>query len=251
MRRWIQRVVVLGILLAGATARASDTLPPERVFAQAAQAYDEERFADAQILYEQLKAQGYVTPEIYFNLGNTLIRQGQLGLGILNYRRAHVLRPRDPDIAANTRFALDLAGALAPAPSPADRVFSYLTMGEWTALALSCYWSAMLMACLYLVMRQRPRWCLRLSGFAVVGLLAGSAGMVAGHGWRERPEAVVLGRDVQSLFAPLENATAHFKLPEGSLVRLEEHSGEWVKVQAGDKQGWIHQSACRAVWPLR
>lgn len=59
----------------------ADPLPPERVFAQAAQAYDEERFADAQILYEQLKAQGYVTPEIYFNLGNTLIRQGQLGLG--------------------------------------------------------------------------------------------------------------------------------------------------------------------------
>jgi len=250
MKRWIQLVVALSSLLAGATARASDTLPPERVFAQAAQAYDEGRFADAQILYEQLGAQGYVAPEIFFNLGNALIRQGQLGLGILNYRRAHLLRPRDPDIAANTRFALDLAGALAPAPPPAGRLLSCLTMGEWTALALSCYWIAMLMTGLHLMMRQRPRWCLRIAGFALVGLLAASTGMVASHGWRARPEAVVLGRDVQGLFAPLENATAHFKLPEGSLVRVQEHSGDWVKVQAGDKQGWIRQSACRAVWPL-
>src|SRR5271165_2579987 len=46
---------------------------------------------------------GYSAAALY-NLGNSYARAGKPGLAVLNYERASLLAPNDPDIAANLRF---------------------------------------------------------------------------------------------------------------------------------------------------
>ncbi len=41
-----------------------------------------------------------------YNLGNSYARAGKTGLAVLNYERASLLAPNDPDIQANLRYAL-------------------------------------------------------------------------------------------------------------------------------------------------
>jgi hypothetical protein len=52
---------------------------------------------------------GYSAPALY-NLANAYARQGKPGLAVLNYKRAKLLDPNDPDIDANLRQVRQSAG---------------------------------------------------------------------------------------------------------------------------------------------
>ena len=54
------------------------------------------------------------------------------------------------------------------------------------------------------------------------------------------PAAVVIVVDVEARFAPLDDATVHFTLGEGSRVRVREDRDRWWLVERADgQQGWI------------
>jgi hypothetical protein len=55
-----------------------------------------------------------------YNLGNSYARAGQPGLAVLNYERARLLAPNDPDIEANLRHVRDAAHL----PSETKSVFA-------------------------------------------------------------------------------------------------------------------------------
>jgi len=69
-------------------------------------------------------AGGYSAAELY-NAANAYARAGNTGLAVLNYERAQLLAPRDPDIAANLRL-VRMTAHLPDAPSPAiERVLTW------------------------------------------------------------------------------------------------------------------------------
>ena len=114
-------IAVLSVLLL-ANARAAE---PE-IFAKAETAYKAGKFDEAAVAYDGILASGKFAPEISFNLGNVKYRQGKIGEAVLNYRRAWMLAPRDPDILANLHFALQRANA----PGPMRRRFSPASRGR-------------------------------------------------------------------------------------------------------------------------
>src|SRR3981189_1961517 len=57
---------------------------------------------------------GYSAAGLY-NLGNSYARQGKPGMAVLNYKRANLLSPNDPDIDANLSYVR--ASSHLPAPS--------------------------------------------------------------------------------------------------------------------------------------
>src|SRR6202044_2357015 len=52
---------------------------------------------------------GYSAPSLY-NLANSFARAGKPGLAVLNYERARLLDPKDPDIEANLRHVREASG---------------------------------------------------------------------------------------------------------------------------------------------
>ena len=216
----------------------------QQMFLEASQAYDANRPADAATLYGKLVDQGYESKELYFNLGNAFFKSGKIGQAVLNYRRAWQIAPRDPDIQANLRFATQSTAASTPAYSTPARLLFKLSKSEWITLATFSYWASATLLAFFLIMRnQRAVFARALA--ALLALLALSvAGIVHGVIARRTPEVVVVEPRQQALYAPLEGSKAYFAAPEGSIMRLEEESGNWVKVTTGPQSGYLPSKVC-------
>ena len=234
--------LILILALPGVTGRASEG-GPEALFQQGRTAYESGDYGQAAELYKQLLAQGYGAPEVHFNLGNTFFRLGQAGQAVAHYRRAQYQQPRDPDIRANLAIVQQQVGALPAEIKPWDQIAGHLSRSEWLYLMLAGYWLAAGLGILY-VLAGRKAWLLRGVGLALLLIVISSSGWWYWRKMDARPEAVVIQGGAQALFAPLESAMPHFTLPEGSLVHVQEQSGRWLKIQAGQQEGWVASSTC-------
>lgn len=233
------RALVAVLLLFAAGARGADE------FARAESEYKAGKFDEAAGLYRQILEGGQFAPELFFNLGNAVYKQGLVGEAVLNYRRAWMFAPRDPDIRANLRFAMEKAGAAGPDLSLPARALLKLGVPEWAALAMAAYWlaAALFIAC---ILRKRPQGLVKASAAAAAAGVVALAGLLQWRSLRSEPELVVKAR-VQALFAPMAESTPHFALPEGSIVRELDRAGEWVRVRSGPENGWIPAKNCERV----
>ena len=92
----------VGIVLFSATAWSQVSTEISR----ANQLYNQNQFDKAATIYEQVIDQGMENGHLYYNLGNTHFRLGNLPKAILNYVKAQNLLPRNEDVEANLNHAL-------------------------------------------------------------------------------------------------------------------------------------------------
>jgi hypothetical protein len=72
-------------------------------------------FATAARKYELVLDSGIVNGPLLYNLGNAHLQAGNLGLAILNYRRAEQFMPNDGRLQSNLRYARSLCRSQIPA----------------------------------------------------------------------------------------------------------------------------------------
>jgi hypothetical protein len=217
-------------------------------FLEAGRAYDEGRFPEAVRLYEDLIRGGHVSMEVLYNLGSAHAGDGRLGRAVLSYRKAWRLAPRDPDINANLRLALQAAGASEAELTGAEIVFTRLSEREWAGVAMAAWWTTCLFLSLALLRSERSIF-LRAAAVAAVLAFAALLGLRTWRGFERHPELVVLDDTRNALQAPQDSASPRFPLPEGSVVRAREYQGEWVRVSSGQLTGWIRRADCAPVLP--
>jgi len=108
-------------MLVTASAAAADTLPKEQITSLFTQANDAFRQANtatddpgkakslyekAVLGYEKIIREGRIeNPKLYYNLANAYLLQNDLGMAILNYRKAEKLDKTNSDIQKNLAFA--------------------------------------------------------------------------------------------------------------------------------------------------
>ncbi len=218
---------------------------PADDFKAANQLYDAGKYAEAAAAYEKIEPK---TANVYYNLGNAYYRDGQPGEAILNYRRARLLSPRDPDILANLRFTEQRAGVNeVNAPSRVwhrvlqTAVFSR-TLNEWAGYELGSIWLTVtaIAAARWL---RKGRTVLVVAAAACLAALALTAGALVYRVAlaRSAPTAVVVVKHTDARFAPLADATVHFPLEEGTAVAIKEDRGRWLFVERADgQQGWVN-----------
>ena len=218
-----------------------------RVFETAGGAFDEGRYPDAIDLYTSLLDQNVVASELLLNLGNAYFRSGRLSDAILHYRRAWYLAPRDADIRANLGFAMREANAVISPESPVRRVSRNLTVSEWCLVATLAWWMAGLAAVAAILKRNfRPVFG-RMAALILLVLIVALAAVWDGAKIRSGREQVIVRDNVEALYAPLEDAQAHFAVPAGSIVELRESAPPWAKVSVGNETGWIRTEAAKTV----
>ena len=67
--------------------------------------YEQGKYDKAMAIYQMVAEKSSYSGKIYFNLGNTYYRLGDLGKAIYYYRKAFELRPRDGDVEYNLMHA--------------------------------------------------------------------------------------------------------------------------------------------------
>ena len=122
----------IALLLAASLAHAAES---PATFESANNDFFQGKYSEAAHAYEAILVQrGYSAP-VLFNLANAQQRGGHVGQAILNYERAALLSPNDPDIAANLNVARQQAGVEPEHPSPVQMAARLLTLNTWFGVA--------------------------------------------------------------------------------------------------------------------
>jgi hypothetical protein len=180
---------------------------------------------------------GYAAPVLY-NLANAYARAGKPGLAVLNYERARLLDPNDPDIEANLRHLRETSGLPQDSRNLADRLVR-------AASPRTLAWIGVLglvMAGVSALVRVRSKTHRRkllltmLIGICLLGLGVGNALAL----WPVKSEAVVIVHSTPVRVSPVTTEQPLFVLPEGSIVSMgAEHDG-FVLIQAtAGRSGWV------------
>ncbi len=229
-------------LLALLLCLAALPLPAEDAWTLAKSAYDAGDFSAAAAHYQTLQANGHSSAALDYNLGNTFTRLGQIENAIRHYRRAEWQSPRDPDLLANFDRLRESSGAvIAPLPL-SRRIAAVLSPTVWQGL-----WFA---ACGLLaaigILRRHSKALRAASAWLIPALVLGLLVSLAGM-WASRPagifrEAVLRGNEITARFEPLDDATARFSLPGGSVVLLGESVRDWIEIHSAENRGWVKQN---------
>lgn len=257
MNRFLQIIAAGLFLLLGADALAapstptpaSDSQDPRAQFEQANQLYERQQFAQAAEAYQQLTQSGRATAALYFNFGNALIKSGQLGRAIINFRLAERLAPRDPDIKSNLRYARSLAtGARVDLPQW-ERFLRSITVNESTAVFVLAYWVWMGLLCAKI---SKPG-LIQSTWTRLAAALVLLSGLLLALTWTshfKRGTAVVIVKDAPVRYGPLEESQSSHSLPDGTELTLLDQKDQWLQVRdSSGRVGWVRRADLGLVQP--
>ena len=243
LRPVLTAAVWLGILTAGVSAGQG------AFFDEGNQRYQAGDFAGALEHYSRILTDGLESGELYYNLGNTYFKLGELGPAILYYERARRLMPGDDDLLAN----LDLARSLtADDVVPLAGFWLFRAVGWWVGLLPrpALVWLVALayltaMTALILVI-LRPATALTMWGRrvaitgATVAVVFGLNLTVRELGIGIAEEAVIMAEETAVQSAPSDSALQIFAVHEGTKVRIDRRSDAWIEIVLEDgKVGWV------------
>jgi hypothetical protein len=176
-----------------------------------------------------------------YNTANAFARAGKPGLAVLNYERARLLDPNDPDLDANLRHVREAAGLPPQARSRVDRLvgFSSPQFLAWLgALGL-------LVAGVSALLRVRAKahrgklLAAMLAGFCLLGLGVANAVSL----WPLMHEAVITVHSAQVRVSPVTTEAPLFDLPEATVVKLRAGHDDFVLIQtAAGRTGWVQRT---------
>jgi tetratricopeptide (TPR) repeat protein len=212
-------------------------------FTDANSAYRQGKYDAAIAGYHKALSAGYESGNLYYNLANSYVKKGELGKAILNYERARLFIPGDSDVRSNYEYALSLANGGSRSfgnrfEQLCSRLFDGMTV-DGLVILLSVIYILVLagfVVNLFLPAAQqftRPLTVILalLFLFAFVAFQQKAAYISTG--------AIVINKEANVKFEPLETATTYFKLSEGSNVEIIEKGGSWYKIKRPDgKLGW-------------
>ncbi len=198
---------------------------------------------------EQTEGKGYSAAGLY-NLGNANARAGKPGLAVLNYERARLLAPNDPDIAANLRVVRDAARLPAESASGIERAALMMnpTIMAWTGvLGVLLVGASLVWGSLHRRHRRIRRMIIPL-GMLLIGLTLCNAFVL----WPIVHEGVVLTAATPVRVTPVPMGDPAFVLPEAETVRITAQHEEFVLIRTRTgKAGWVSRANLAAVVPRR
>jgi hypothetical protein len=190
--------------------------------------------------------EGFSAPTLY-NLGNSYARSGKAALAELNYERALVLAPMDPDIRANLRAVRESAG-LPP------HVGGWLSQYDRFTNPNRMYWLGLIGLTLagtgFLLRRPRSEHGTQFIAAAVVGLVltALSLGDAAATASTLHESVVLVAAPARA--APITSTSPLFTVSPAEVVRVrEEHQGFALIRDSKGREGWVARTDLAPVIP--
>lgn len=226
-------------------------------FDSANKLYTNSEFDEAIIAYEEILKSGVEHKSIYFNLGNTYYKKGNLPKAILNFERAKLLDPDDDDVIYN----LELANSL-----KIDKIetVGQFFLSNWTKglinMGSSNFWAtisaisfSLLLLLLALFLFSRIITLKRASFFigiltAIIFIFSTSFSSIQKNKLVNRNTAIVFSPSVTVNSSPDNSGTELFVLHEGTKVKILETLGSWKKIELSDgSQGWMPSVALEII----
>lgn len=227
----------------------TSTILSAKSIQDAAEAYSKENYTEAVQIYETLADSIGVSPELYYNLGNSYYKLKNYPKAILNYERALLYSPSDEDI----KFNLELARAnVVDKIEVIDKSFITVWFESLRNLASSNTWAVIAIVSFILFLIGifiyifNKKILLKKIGFfgGIVLLLISIYANIASFKQKQHMQnsntAIVITPSITIKSTPSEGGTDLFLLHEGTKVQILDKIGEWSEIKLEDGNvGWI------------
>lgn len=245
----MKRIIYFAFSLCLCVSAFAQDIPAAATKAEADSAYMKNDFETAIRLYESMLEQGE-SADIYYNLGNSFYKTGNIARAILNYERALLLNPADDDTRANLEMA---RSKTVDKVEEVHEVFyiSWIkslinTAGAdtWAKWAIA-FFLLFLLAAYFFIFSQKSliKKIGFISGIVLLAFVfaANSFASYQKNVLINRNTAIVVNPSVTVRSTPDENGTSLFILHEGRKVSIKDNSMKaWKEISLEDgKVGWV------------
>lgn len=243
------RYLIISIIILLGSTGLSARIVPDSLLNVANNHYIEGKFDEAAELYQTLVDSGYYNAELYYNLGNSYFKLGKNAYAILNFERAHRLKPNNEDIEFNLEYARSFTvDRIEPLPvfflvKWYRSVRGILSSNGWAWISL--FWLTVTLTFgLVFWFSFRP-WVKRLSfTFGIMSILFVVSSIVFSIQEKERvmlrDEAIIFQPVVTVKSSPGDAGKEIFILHSGTKVQITKAIGQWVEIRIADgNKGWI------------
>lgn len=216
-----------------------------------------ELFRKALLRYRKLAEEGIDNGKLYYDIGNTYFRLGNLGKAILNYRRAERFIPNDENLRQNLDYALTRRLDKI-APKTEHLLFKTLFFWHYdlstrvrSLLFAFFYLSFWLAATLFLWKRKKGLRLLTASTLFCAFLFLASL-LVGNFAARRKQEGVITAAQVMARKGDSESYQPSFKEPlhAGTEFNLVENREQWLYIELADgRRCWIPANTAELVVP--
>jgi hypothetical protein len=196
---------------------------------------------------EQPRMQSAYSAAALYDLGNFYARIGRPAMAVLNYERALIFAPADPDIRANLRHVRRSVG-LPAQPG------GWLSQHDRTANPNTLYWIGLfglILSGVSLVLRRLLpglRAVLRTGAAIGVAFMVLALGDAIATASTLRESVVIFATPARA--SPSAGGEPLFMVPLADLVSVrEEHQGFVLFIDSQDREGWVARADLRAVIP--
>ncbi|MBO7437585.1 MAG: hypothetical protein J6T97_07180 [Bacteroidaceae bacterium] len=213
-------------------------------------AYIQGDYLTAIRIYESVIENQGVNATLYMNLGNCWLKRDEIAKAILNYERAYLIDPSDPDI----RFNLELARTkTVDKVNPVNQLFivvwfkkllAVLDVNGWAVLTVILFALTVFLVGILLFSKKSGIRKISFS-FSVFFLLLSILSFIFATtqmgNLKERDTAIIMSPSVTVKSTPTSAGTDLFIIHEGRKVKILDSSmKEWVEIRLEDgNTGWI------------
>ena len=222
----------------------------EYTLSDADSAYIQGDYLTAIGIYESIIENQGVNATLYMNLGNCWLKRDEVAKAILNYERAYLMDPSDPDI----RFNLELARTkTVDKVNPVNQLFivvwfkkmlSLLDVDGWAVLTVILFALAIILTGIFLLSRKTGVRKISFSFsafFLLLSILSFIFATTQMGNIRNRDTAIIMSPSVTVKSTPSSGGTDLFIIHEGRKVKILDSSmKEWVEIRLEDgNTGWV------------
>jgi tetratricopeptide (TPR) repeat protein len=226
---------------------------PDDTFDNANNAYADEQFEDAIRLYTSILNEGYVSSELYYNLGNAYFKQNDLANAIFHFEKAIQLDPSDPDIRENLEIANTLiVDEVDDVPVSNFKTFLYsithvmnLNTWAWLSIILSVFFGLFIV----FYFRSSSTKAKRVNfSIAFIFLVFAVASLLFGRFQQNLQEeqsfAIIFENQLPVLSEPNPRSDINFELNKGTKVNIGSSFREYTQIELPDgSKGWVKTTA--------
>lgn len=222
---------------------------PESILIKANEEYKVKNFSEAISLYQIIVDSGYHSAELYYNIGNSFFKQGDIPRAILNYERALLLNPTNEDIkfnlAKSQTFVVDKIEIIPEffVKTWFRNTVVILSSDTWALFALVLFVISIMGYLLFFLGQKAGVKKLLFTLSVLITLLFMLSGFFAfkSKGYIENSSgAIVMSPTVTVKSSPDTDGLDVFIIHEGSKVVILRKLADWYEIKIADgKQGWL------------
>ncbi len=231
--------------------------PEVQLFAEGNKYYMDQSYEKAAETYEKLVAMNKVSPEVYFNLGNSYYKTGNIASAILNYERAKRLKPSDLDIQYNLNIAnLNTIDKIEPVPQVFyekwwDRFVNEGSVDFRAMSVIIMLWISLGLAALYLFSKQiilRKVMFFATITLVVIALFTWNLTYLQNKHLNDHRAAIIFTESAYVKSSPDEKSSNLFMLHSGTRIEVLDTLKGWKKVRiANGNEGWVIDDAIEII----